>query len=144
MTADGKAAITGAGGQSPQPVSEMKMLGKYQIEKKIGAGGMGTVYLARDTQLKRVVALKVLSRDKAQNPTLVKRFQAEAQAAAQLRHDNIVAVYDSGEADGYLFIAMEYVEGQDLFEMVQRRGVTPVKRSIEIIKQVASALQHAY
>ena len=144
MTADGKAAVTGAGGQLPQSVSEMKMLGKYQIEKKIGAGGMGTVYLARDTQLKRVVALKVLSRDKAQNPTLVRRFQAEAQAAAQLRHDNIVAVYDSGEADGYLFIAMEYVEGQDLFEMVQRRGVVPVKRSIEIIKQVAAALQHAY
>ena len=144
MTADGKAVVTGAGGQPPQSVPEMKMLGKYQIERKLGAGGMGTVYLARDTQLKRVVALKVLSRDKAQNPTLVKRFQAEAQAAAQLRHDNIVAVYDSGEADGYLFIAMEYVEGQDLFEMVQRRGVTPVKRSIEIIKQVAAALQHAY
>jgi len=144
MTAGGNAAVTGAGGSPPQSVPEMKMLGKYQIEKKLGAGGMGTVYLARDTQLKRVVALKVLSRDKAQNPTLVRRFQAEAQAAAQLRHDNIVAVYDSGEADGYLFIAMEYVEGQDLFEMVQRRGVTPVKRSIEIIKQVAAALQHAY
>ena len=144
MTADEKAAALGAGGLPPQPASEMKMLGKYQIERKLGAGGMGTVYLARDMQLKRVVALKVLSRDKAQNPTLVKRFQAEAQAAAQLRHDNIVAVYDSGEADGYLFIAMEYVEGQDLFEMVQRRGVTPVKRSIEIIKQVAAALQHAY
>ena len=143
MTADGNAVVAGAGG-SPPPVTEMKMLGKYQIERKLGAGGMGTVYLARDTQLKRIVALKVLSRDKAQNPTLVKRFQAEAQAAAQLRHDNIVAVYDSGEADGYLFIAMEYVEGQDLFEMVQRRGVTPVKRSIEIIKQVAAALQHAY
>ncbi len=144
MTAEGIAAVTGAGGQPPQSVSDMKMLGKYQIEKRIGAGGMGTVYLARDTLLKRVVALKVLSRDKAQNPTLVKRFQAEAQAAAQLRHENIVAVYDSGEADGYLFIAMEYVEGQDLFEMVQRRGVTPPKRSIEIIKQVAAALQHAY
>ena len=144
MTADGSAAVTGEGGHPPQSVPAMKMLGKYQIEKKIGAGGMGTVYLARDTQLKRVVALKVLPRDKAQNPTLVKRFKAEAQAAAQLRHDNIVAVYDTGEADGYLFIAMEYVEGQDLFEMVQRRGVTPVKRSIEIIKQVAAALQHAY
>ena len=142
MTADGKAAVTGV--EPPQSVSEMKMLGKYQIERRIGAGGMGTVYLARDTQLKRVVALKVLSRDKAQNPTLVRRFQAEAQAAAQLRHDNIVAVYDSGEADGYLFIAMEYVEGQDLFELVQKRGVTPVKRSIEIMKQVAKALQHAY
>ncbi len=144
MTADGKAAVAGAGGQPPQSVLEPKMLGKYQIEKRIGAGGMGTVYLAKDTQLKRVVALKVLAQDKAQNPTLVKRFRAEAQAAAQLRHNNIVAVYDTGEDDGYLYIAMEYVEGQDLFELVQKRGVTPVKRSIEIIKQVAAALQHAF
>ncbi len=144
MTAEGKAAVAGAGGQPPQSVPEPKMLGKYQIEKRIGAGGMGTVYLAKDTQLKRVVALKVLPQDKAQNPTLVKRFRAEAQAAAQLRHNNIVAVYDTGEDDGYLFIAMEYVEGQDLFELVQKRGVTPVKRSIEIIKQVAAALQHAF
>ncbi len=144
MTADGKAAVAGAGGQPSQPVPELKKLGKYQIEKRIGAGGMGTVYLARDTQLKRVVALKVLAQDKAQNPTLVKRFKAEAQAAAQLRHNGIVAVYDTGEDDGYLFIAMEYVEGQDLFELVQKRGITPVKRSIEIIKQVAAALQHAY
>ena len=144
MTADGKAAVAGAGGQPSQPVTELKKLGKYQIEKRIGAGGMGTVYLARDTQLKRIVALKVLPQDKAQNPTLVKRFKAEAQAAAQLRHNNIVGVYDTGEDDGYLFIAMEYVEGQDLFELVQKRGIIPVKRSIEIIKQVAAALQHAF
>jgi serine/threonine protein kinase len=129
------------GGAAPSGV--LKTLGKYQIEKKIGAGGMGTVYLARDIELRRVVALKVLARDKAQNPTLVRRFKAEAQAAAQLRHDSIVSVYDSGEADGYLYIAMEYVEGQDLHELVNKRGPLPIKRSIEIVKQVASALQHA-
>lgn len=144
MTAEGNPAVAGASGPPPQAVPELKMLGKYQIEKRIGAGGMGTVYLARDMQLKRVVALKVLPRDKAQNPTLVKRFKAEAQAAAQLRHNNIVAVYDTGEDDGYLYIAMELVEGQDLFELIQKRGIIPVKRSIEIIKQVASALQHAF
>lgn len=146
MTADDKAAVrspAGAGSPAP-PVSELKVLGKYQIEKKIGAGGMGAVFLARDTELKRTVALKVLPKDKAQNPTLVRRFRAEAQAAAQLRHPNIVAVFDSGEADGHLYIAMEYVEGKDLFELVARRGVVPVRRSIDIIKQVASALQHAY
>ncbi|MBI1345753.1 protein kinase [bacterium] len=119
-------------------------VGKYDLIKKLGAGGMGTVFLAQDTQLRRKVAIKLLPQEKAANPILVRRFQAEAQAAAQLRHDNIVAVYDSGEADGYLYIAMEYVEGQDLYEMVQRRGNIPVKRSIEIIKQVASALQHAH
>ena len=119
-------------------------LGKYQIERKLGQGGMGTVYLARNTDLKKLVALKVLPRDKAKNPILVRRFKAEAQAAGQLEHPNIVSVYDTGEADGFLYIAMEYVEGIDLFEQVRRRGVIPVKRSIEIIKQVASALQHAY
>ena len=119
-------------------------LGKYQIERKLGQGGMGTVYLAKNTDLKKLVALKVLPRDKAKNPILVRRFKAEAQAAGQLEHPNIVAVYDTGEADGYLYIAMEYVDGIDLFEHVKRRGAIPVKRSIEIIKQVASALQHAF
>lgn len=146
MTAEDKAAVkssTGAGG-APPPLSELKRLGKYQIEKKVGAGGMGTVFLARDAELKRTVALKVLPRDKAENPILVRRFRAEAQAAAQLRHPNIVAVYDSGEADGYLYIAMEFVDGRDLFDMVSHRGVIPVRRSIDIIRQVAAALQHAF
>ena len=146
MTADDKAAVKSpaeAGGATP-PLTELKRLGKYLIEKKIGAGGMGAVFLARDTELKRTVALKVLPRDKAANPILVRRFRAEAQASAQLRHPNIVAVFDSGEADGFLYIAMEYVEGRDLFEMVALRGVVPVRRSIDIIKQVAAGLQHAF
>lgn len=145
MPADRDAAVNRPPGPGGVPsLSELKQLGKYQIERKIGAGGMGTVFLARDTELKRTVALKVLPQDKAANPTLVRRFRAEAQAAAQLRHPNIVAVFDSGEADGYLYIAMEYVEGRDLFEMVSLRGVVPIRRSIDIIKQVAAALQHAY
>ena len=86
-----------------QPLST---LGKYQIERKLGQGGMGTVYLARNTDLKKLVALKVLPRDKAKNPILVRRFKAEAQAAGQLEHPNIVSVYDTGEADGFLYIAM--------------------------------------
>ncbi len=122
---------------------KQQRIGKYELEKQLGSGGMGAVYLAKDTQLKRLVALKVLPPDKADNPTLVKRFQAEAQAAAQLRHDNIVSIYENGEADGYLYIAMEYVEGYDAQELIRKRGKIPVKRSIEIIKQVAQALQHA-
>ena len=122
----------------------LKTLGKYQIERKLGQGGMGTVYLAKHTDLKKMIALKVLPQDKAKNPTLVRRFKAEAQAAGQLEHPNIVAVYDTGEIDGYLYIAMEYVDGIDLFEYLKRNKVVPVKRSIEIIKEVASALQHAF
>ncbi|RPI87488.1 MAG: serine/threonine protein kinase, partial [Planctomycetaceae bacterium] len=118
-------------------------VGRYEIRKKLGAGGMGTVYLALDTTLKRNVALKLLARDKAENTTLVRRFKAEAQAAAHLKHDNIVAIYDAGEADGYLYIALEYIEGTDAANLVAKRGVLPVKRSIELMRQVASALQHA-
>ncbi|MBM4075820.1 MAG: serine/threonine protein kinase, partial [Planctomycetes bacterium] len=142
MTADRTAGNSGLP-TNKDSLAGLKKIGRYEIEKPLGAGGMGIVYLARDTQLKRTVALKVLSQEKAQDPVLVKRFKSEAQAAAQLRHENIVAVYDAGEADGYFYIAMEYVDGTDLFEMGQRRGMIPVKRSIEIIKQVASALRHA-
>ena len=123
MSSESEAAVKKSEGKN-QP---LKSLGKYVIERKLGQGGMGTVYLAKHTDLKKLVALKVLPQDKAKNPILVRRFKAEAQAAAQLEHPNIVAVYDTGEADGYLYIAMEYVDGIDLFEQVKRRGVIPVK-----------------
>lgn len=125
-------------------VPKLKSLGKYQIEKEIGAGGMGAVFLAKDTTLNRLAALKVLPRDKAENPVLVKRFKAEGQAAAHLRHENIVSVYDAGEEDGYLYIALEYVEGTDLHNLISKRSRIPVRRSLEIITQVTEALAHAY
>jgi serine/threonine protein kinase len=128
----------------PGQPAQLRTLGRYVIEKKVGAGGMGAVYRARDDQLKRPVALKVLPRDKAKNPTLVKRFQSEAQAAANLRHPNVIGVYDAGEVDGYLYIAMEFVDGIDVGELVVRKGVLSAKRSLDIIKQVTHALQHAY
>ena len=144
MSSESDAVPKKNGDKNLQSNLPLKSLGIYTIERKLGQGGMGTVYLATHTKLKKLVALKVLPRDKAKNPVLVRRFQAEAQAAGQLEHPNIVAVYDTGDADGYLFIAMEYVEGIDLFEQIKRRGAIPVKRSIEIIKQVAAALQHAF
>lgn len=124
--------------------ADLRTFGRYVIEKKLGEGGMGAVYRAVDSTLKRIVALKILPREKAQNEILVKRFQAEAQAAAQLRHKNIVCVYDSGEHDGYLYIAMEYIDGIDVQDLVLRKGGLSVKRSLDIIKQVARALEHAY
>jgi serine/threonine-protein kinase len=104
---------------------------------------MGAVFLAVDEELGRQVALKVLPRDKARNPTLVKRFQAEARSAANLSHDHIVTLYEAGEADGYLFIALEYVEGTDVHALVTSRGPLPSGRTIKMIRQVASALDHA-
>ena len=125
-------------------VPKLESLGKYQIQKEIGAGGMGAVFLARDTTLNRLAALKILPRDKAENPVLVKRFKAEGQAAAHLRHENIVSVYDAGEEDGYLYIALEYVEGTDLHNLINKRNRIPVRRSLEIITKVTQALSHAY
>jgi len=121
----------------------IKKIGKYELQKKIGAGGMGAVYLALDPTLKRSCALKVLPPDKAKNPTLVRRFKAEAEAAAALRHENIVAVFEADDADGFSYIAMEYVEGTDVAKLVDQRGPVPLKRSIEIIRQVARGLEHA-
>ncbi|MEX1230572.1 MAG: protein kinase [Planctomycetaceae bacterium] len=134
------------GGSGTSLSSEFKKnrLGKYEIKKKIGAGGMGAVYLAVDVELNRTVALKILPREKAQNPTLVKRFKAEGQAAALLRHENIVTVYEAGEADGYLYLALEYVEGTDVHNLIAKRGILPVKRTIEMIRQLTRALEHAY
>jgi serine/threonine protein kinase len=122
----------------------LKKIGKYEIQKKIGAGGMGAVYLAVDSTLRRPCALKVLPKDKAKNPTLVKRFKAEAHAAANLRHENIVAVFEADEADGLSYIALEYVDGTDVARLVEQRGTIPLKRSIEIVRQVAKALEHAH
>ncbi|MBC7815778.1 MAG: serine/threonine protein kinase, partial [Planctomycetaceae bacterium] len=122
----------------------LKQLGRYTIIKKLGQGGMGIVFLANDTQLRRQVALKVLAKEKAENPTLVKRFKAEAQAAAALKHDNIVAIHDAGEADGLLYIALEFVDGTDAHTVVAKRGPMPAKRAMDIVRQITLALQHAY
>lgn len=144
MTSEEKYPSSGKEASSGDAHADLRTFGRYVIEKKLGEGGMGAVYRAVDSNLKRTVALKILPRDKATNDILVKRFQAEAQAAAQLRHKNIVCVYDSGELDGYLYIAMEYVDGIDVQDLVMRKGGLSVKRSLDIIKQVAKALEHAH
>lgn len=126
------------------PSGEFRRLGKFEIRRKIGSGGMGTVYLAFDAELKRTIALKVLPREKAHNPTLVKRFKAEAQAAAHLKHDHIVTVYEAGKIDDYLYIALEYVEGCNVHDLISHRGPFSVRRSAEIIRQVTEALEHIH
>lgn len=129
---------------SPSASSQPVHFGKYDIQRRIGAGGMGTVYLATDRDLKRTVALKILPQDRADNPTLVKRFKSEGQTAAHLQHKNIIAVYESGEIEGQLYLALEFVEGIDILEWMRKRGMLPVRRSVEIIRQVTEALQHAF
>ncbi|HID24208.1 MAG TPA: serine/threonine protein kinase, partial [Planctomycetaceae bacterium] len=135
--ADKPNSHTGRGGRS-------HMFGKYHILKMLGAGGMGRVYLARDTQNNRQVALKILDPEKSRVPTFVRRFQSEAEAASHLHHENIVSIYESGTIDGKLFMALEYVDGIDVERLLDRKGPLSVRRSLDIIKQVARALQHAY
>lgn len=124
------------------PTSES--LGEYRIVKEIGRGGMAIVYEALEDSTGLHVALKVLPRDQMQDELLVKRFKAEARAAQQLQHANIVNVLSSGEIDGFLYIAMEFIDGIDVLELVRRKGVLSVKRSVDIMKQVALALEHAH
>ncbi|MEW4487793.1 protein kinase [Thalassoglobus sp. JC818] len=136
--------------QNPKPRisgwinSDLESLGKYDITRCLGVGGMGTVFLATDRELNRTVALKVLSKERAENAILVRRFKSEGQAAALLSHPNMVGVYEAGEADGFFYLALEYVDGIDVHNLLRKRLVIPVKRSLEIVKQVAAALQVAH
>ena len=93
-------------------------LGRYEIRSKIGEGGMGEVYLAEDMQLRRRVALKILPREVASNKDRMRRFTQEAQAAAALNHPHIAHIYEIGESEGVHFIAMEFVDGLTLRQLI--------------------------
>lgn len=105
---------------------------------------MGTVYLATDSKLERTVALKVLVKTDATPANLIRRFHAEALTAARLRHPHIVTVYDSGEVEGFLYLALEYIKGPDVEKVIRKQGAIPVKRSLSIVRQIAQALDHAH
>ncbi len=123
--------------------------GKYEIQSEIGRGGMGIVYRAHDTMLRRTVAVKVLSPQLAADSTFVQRFRPEAVAAANLRHPNIVTIYDVGEdalsGQAIHYIVMENVEGETLDRLLQRqRRPLTLHQTDEIIRQVADALHYAH
>ncbi len=124
-------------------LSSGTQLGRYQIRSKLGEGGMGEVYLAEDTQLRRRVALKILSVDLAANQDRMRRFVQEAQAAAALNHPNIAHIYEIGEVDGVNFIAMEFIEGQTLRVIIHGRE-TDSKKLLRWLGQVAEGLAKAH
>lgn len=119
-------------------------LGKYVIKSQLGKGAMGIVYLAEDQRLGRPVALKTMSPSVADDPELLQRFYREAQSAGQLRHPNIVTIYDIDEADGYPFIAMEFLEGESLEQIISARKDIPVVRKVEILVQTCKGLHYAH
>jgi serine/threonine-protein kinase len=121
-----------------------RTLGDCQVLRRLGVGGMGQVYLARQLSLKRDVALKFLRNDLTANPTALKRFEAEAQVIARLNHPNIVQVFWVGEADGMRYMALEYVEGRNLRDHLARKGPPELPVALSIMRQVAQALQKAH
>src|SRR3954464_14965338 len=118
--------------------------GRYKILKKIGAGGMADVYCAEDQTLGRQVAIKILNDRHAGDEQFVERFRREAQNAAGLNHPNIVSIYDRGEAEGTYYIAMGFLDGRSLKELIVQRGPAPITVSVEYARQILSALRFAH
>ncbi len=144
-------------GEAQTVMTEPRMLGGFRIVRELGRGGMAVVYLARDEQLKREVALKVLPRSSAMSERRIARFRHEGRAIAKLNHGNIVQVYTIGHEGDEHFIAMEYVEGRTLAEqlkwlskldmaeqMMQLASRETLRRNVEVIAQVADGLEHAH
>src|SRR5205823_6133789 len=118
-------------------------LAHFELLEPIGVGGMAAVLRARDTQLDRIVALKILPPEMAHEPENVRRFHQEARAAAKLDHENIARVFFGGEDQGLYFIAFEFVEGDNLHTLLERRGRLPVAEAIHYMLQIAAGLDHA-
>ncbi|MBW2096856.1 MAG: serine/threonine protein kinase, partial [Deltaproteobacteria bacterium] len=121
----------------------MEQLGRYIIQEEIGKGGMGIVYRAYDPEIDRKLALKVLRADMAEDEEIVQRFLREAKAAGRLAHPNIVTVYDVGEDGGMPFIAMEFLSGISLEEMI-KQGPLPLRDALRFSGQIAHALHYAH
>ncbi|CAN5922757.1 hypothetical protein BH11MYX3_BH11MYX3_35990 [soil metagenome] len=131
-------------GEAPSLIGR-EIAGRYRVETKLGEGGMGAVYKAQQISLKRTVAVKLLRPEVAGSQMLLRRFNAEAEAVAKLSHPNTVNIYDFGQdSDGTLFIAMEYIEGKSLRDVVQQEAPLPLRRALAIAAQVAASLTDAH
>ncbi len=119
-------------------------IGKYTVLVHLATGGMGAVYKAYDTEAKRDVALKVLTPELASKPNMIERFRREAKHAQMLRHENIVELFEFGEVGGQYYLAMEFIDGLDLHEYIERKGALDPEEALRLITQAAKALDHAH
>src|SRR5215472_16692549 len=117
---------------------------RYEILQMLGEGGMGAVYKARDRDLNRLVALKVIRPEFAGNESIIQRFKQELILARQVTHKNVIRIYDMGESEGMRFITMEYVDGEDLRALIRQHGKLPPDQAVEIMQQVCRALEAAH
>src|ERR671938_1497027 len=118
--------------------------GRYRVMRRLGSGGMANVYLAEDQELGRRVAIKILNDRHAHDDQFVERFRREAKNAAGLSHPNVVSIYDRGNAEGTYYIAMEYLSGRTLKELLVARGPTPIPIAIDYARQILAALAFAH
>ena len=120
------------------------LAGRYEVQERIGLGGMAEVYKGKDLKLNRFIAIKILRKEYREDESFVRKFQREAQAAAGLMHPNVVNVYDVGEDRGLYFMVMELVEGITLKEYIEKKGVLSANETISIAIQIASGIQAAH
>src|SRR3954462_10272455 len=120
------------------------LLGSHFLLERLGEGGMGQVFKAKNWKLGRIVALKLIRKERLDNPDAIRRFEREVRSAAALSHPNIVLAHDADQIGGTHLLVMEYVEGTDLAKLVNKNGPLPVPQACEYIRQAALGLQHAH
>jgi serine/threonine-protein kinase len=140
LASDGKATVV-----VRQPAPNLGRFGRYELLEEIGHGGMGVVYRARDTALNRLIALKMILAGQFASEREVKRFRAEAEAAARLDHPNIVPIYEVGEQDGRPFYSMKFMEGGTLTErLAARTAPLDLRDAASLLVKIARAVHHAH
>jgi serine/threonine-protein kinase len=128
----------------PSAIRPGSRIGKYEVVAHIANGGMGKVFKARDVLLSRTVALKVLSADMAAKPSALERFRREARHASRLSHKHVVTLYEFGENEGVYYLALEYVQGIDLYEYIERKGQLHPEEARRILMQAVKAIDHTF